>query len=84
MKFLRRGSALAALAIASVLASGCGDGVEDFVVTRNAPVAQQSPVAKQSPIATNDTINALGNATLNQAREPGSCLARPSKLREPR
>lgn len=55
--FKRGASLLAALALGATLTTGCGDQ-DEFIAIGN---------FQQAPVAANDTITALGNATLNQA-----------------
>jgi Bacterial Ig domain len=60
-KLLKRGSILiAAAAMSAALLTGCGHS-NDFVITNTNGI-----VVVQGPVANNDTITALGNATLNQ------------------
>jgi hypothetical protein len=64
-QFKRRGKLLAGAILAATLVSGCGDS-DNFVFTNSVPINPGGPVV-EAPVARNDTFNALGNATLNQA-----------------
>lgn len=50
--------------LTSGILAGCGDGRDEFVATTSQPIGS-------APIAVNETITALGNATLNQAAVNG-------------
>ena len=58
----------AIFALGSGILSGCGSS-ESFVFT-NGPAANETPVL-QAPVANNDSVTALGNATLRQAAGNG-------------
>lgn len=61
---MKRG-VVSAFAATTLLLSGCGNS-ENFVFTNTT-----IPVAPQPPVAVNDTVTALGNATLNQLAANG-------------